>query len=85
VQLPSLKGRLEPRDELPAKYPAEHLDGEKESRARPNPGCVIEREPTRWDDAVDMGMKLELLVPGVEHAEEADLGTEMGGVSSHFE
>ena len=30
-------------------------------------------------------MKLEFLVPGMEHAEEADLGSEMGGVASHFE
>jgi hypothetical protein len=85
VQLLSLKGRLEPGDELAAKHAPEHLDGEKESRARPNPVCAIEGESTRWDDAVDMGMKLEFLVPGVQHAEEADLGTEMPGVPSHFE
>jgi hypothetical protein len=85
VQLPSLKGRVEPSDELPAKYAPEHMDGEKEARARPNPACAIEGEPTRWDDAVDMGMKLEFLVPGMEHAEEADLGAEMSGVTRHFE
>ena len=61
------------------------MDGEKEARARPNPAGAIEGEPTRWDDAVDMGMKLEFLVPGMEHAEEADLGAEMSGVASHFE
>jgi hypothetical protein len=65
VQLPTLKGRLEPSDELPAKYAPEHLDGEKESRARPNPTCAIEGEPTRRDDTVDVVMKLEFLVPGV--------------------
>ena len=26
-------------------------------------------------------MKLEFLVPGVKHAEEADLGSEMGGIA----
>jgi hypothetical protein len=30
-------------------------------------------------------MKLEFLIPGVEHAEEANLGTEMSGVASDFE
>ena len=85
VQLPSLKGRLEPGDELPAKYAPEHINGEKEARTRLDPACVIEGEPTGWDDAVDMRMKLEFLVPGVQHAEEADLGTEMLGVTSHFE
>jgi hypothetical protein len=34
---------------------------------------------------MDMGMKLEFLVPGVEHTEEADLGTEMGGVARDFQ
>ena len=85
MQLSSLKGRLESVDELSAKYTPEHVDGEKESRVRPNPTGVIGREPTRWDDAVDMGMNLEFLVPGVQHAEEADLGAEMSGVTSHFE
>jgi len=84
VQLPSLKSQLEPVDELSAKYPPEHMDGEKESRVGWNPAGVIEREPTRWDDAVDMGMNLEFLVPGVQHAEEADLGGEMSGMTSHF-
>jgi len=81
VQLPSLKGRLEPGDELSAKYVAEHGDGEKEPTVRPNPAGVIEGEPTRWNDAVDMGMNLEFLIPGMQHAEEADLGTEMPRIS----
>jgi hypothetical protein len=65
VQLPSLKRRLEPSNELPAKYAPEYLDGEKESRARLNPTCAIEGESTRRDDTVDVGMKLEFLIPGV--------------------
>ena len=85
VQLPSLKSRLERVDELSAKYATEHVDGKKESRVRPNPAGVIEREPTRRDDAVDMGMKLEFLVPGMQDAEETDLGAERCGVTSHFE
>jgi len=85
VQLPSLKGELEPVDELSAKYTPEHVDGEKESRVRANPAGVIEGEPTRRDDAMDMGMNLEFLVPGVQHAEEADLGAEMPGVARHCE
>ena len=34
---------------------------------------------------MDMRMKLELLVPGMQHAEEADLGTEMSGIAGDFE
>ena len=50
-----------------------------------NPAGVIAGESAGGDDTVDMGMKLEFLVPGVEHAEEADLGAEMGGVARDFE
>jgi hypothetical protein len=46
---------------------------------------VIAGESASGDDTVDMGMKLELLVPGVEHTEETDLGTEMGGVARDFQ
>ncbi len=85
VQLAMLKGRFETVDELAAKHPPEHGNGEKEARVRSNPVGVIEREPARGDDTVDMGMKLEFLVPGVEHTEEADLGSEMAGVTRHFQ
>jgi hypothetical protein len=46
---------------------------------------VIERQPTGGDDAMDMGVKFDLLIPGVQHAEEADLGTQMSGSASDFE
>jgi hypothetical protein len=85
VQLAMLKGRLESGDELAAKHASEYLDGEKEARAGSDPAGVIEGEPTGRDDTVDMGMKLEFLVPGVKHAEEADLGTEMSWVASDLE
>jgi hypothetical protein len=75
-----LKGRLETGDELSAKHTSEYLDGEKEVRTGSDPAGAIERESAGGDNTVDMGMKLEFLVPGVEHAEEADLGPEMSGV-----
>src|SRR5216684_9053470 len=85
VQLAMLKGRLESGDELAAKHLSEYLDGEEEVRTGSNPAGVIERESAGGDDTVDMGMNLEFLVPGVEHAEEADLGPEMSGVASDLE
>jgi len=85
VQLASLKGQLESVDELAAKHLPEHRNGEKEARVRSNPAGVIEREPAGRNNAVDMRMNLELLVPGVEHTEKADLSSEMCGVASDFE
>ena len=46
---------------------------------------VIEGKATGGNDAMDMGMKLDFLIPGVQHTEEADLGAEMLGITSHFE
>ena len=34
---------------------------------------------------MDMGMKLEPLIPSVQNAEETDLGAEVLGIASHFE
>jgi hypothetical protein len=42
---------------------------------------VIPREAARSDDAVNVGVMLQLLIPGVQDAEEADLGAEMTGIS----
>ena len=44
-------------------------------------------DPERYagrNDAVDVRMKLQALVPAVQHAEEADLGTEMPWITSDF-
>jgi hypothetical protein len=34
---------------------------------------------------MDMRVKAELLIPGVQHAEEADLGAQMPGVASDIQ
>jgi len=85
VQLTAFEGRLQAGDELTAKHAPEHLDGEKEARAGSNPAGVIAGESAGGHHAMDMRMKLELLVPCVQHAEEADLGSEMGGIARHLQ
>ena len=42
-----------------------------------DPALVIGRQTAGRDHAVDMRMMLEILSPGVQHAEEADLCAEM--------
>src|ERR1700751_5189777 len=84
-QSAALEGRLQPRDELAAKHGPQYGDGKEEARVGSNPADVITGESAGGNDTVDMGMKLEFLVPSMEHAEEADLGAEMSGVASDFE
>jgi hypothetical protein len=72
---------LQSFDELAAKDFTENSLGEKEARVPgAHPVRVIPREAARSDDAVHVGVMLQLLIPGVEDAEEADLGAEMPGI-----
>jgi hypothetical protein len=79
------EGTLESGDELTPEDSPQHLNGEKEAIAGADPASVIGREAARRNHAMDMGMMLQFLVPGVEHAEETRLGTEMLRRTSHFE
>jgi len=75
-------GRLQTGDELATEDTSEHLDGQKEGTSGRDPAGVIACETASRDDAVDMWMMLQTLVPCMEHAEEADLGSEMTRVPS---
>ncbi len=68
--------------ELAAEDAAEHADGKKEGSAGGDPSGVIRCEAAGGNYAVDMGMKLQALVPAVEHAEETDLRSKMPGIAS---
>src|SRR6266581_3684811 len=81
VQLAAFKGRLKTGDELATKHAPQYSNGKEEAWVGSNPAGVIAGESAGGNDTVDMGMKLEFLVPGMEHAEEADLGSEMSGIA----
>ena len=46
---------------------------------------MIRRQTSGSDNAVDMGVMLELLIPGMKNAEETDLGAQMTGIFSDFQ
>src|SRR5208337_4795370 len=72
-------------DELPTKHPTEHLDRQEEVDARGDPALVIGRQSSSRHDAVQVGVRLQGLSPGVQDAEKSDLRTEMFGIGSHFQ
>src|ERR1039457_802133 len=78
-------GALQGSHELAAKNPTQHFDGKKERVAGVDPVGVIQRESTGGDHTMDVGMKLEPLIPGVQHAKETDLSPQMSRIASHFE
>ena len=85
LKLAVAKSRLECSDELPAKDTAEHFDGKKEGSARRDPAILFWGEAAGGDDAVNVGMMLQALIPGVQHAEEADVGTQMTGIAGNLQ
>ena len=79
------KGALQSGHELAAKHSAQHSVGKREGAAGWDPACVIGGQTPGGEYAMDVGMKLELLVPGMQYAEEADLGAQMLRIEGHFE
>ena len=84
MQLTAFEGKLQAGDELAAEHAPQYGNGKEEAWVGSNPAGVLAGESAGGNDTVDMRMKLEFLVPGVKHAEETDLGSEMGGVARDF-
>ena len=81
-----LTGRpLKEIEKLAAKDAAEDLDGEEEGILGMNPTGIAWVETAGGNDAVEMRMQSQVLSPGVQNAEEADLGSEVLGVGRNFE
>jgi hypothetical protein len=85
VQLTLFESAFKCSNELAAEHPAEHFDGKKECLAGFDPVGVIERQPASGNDAMDMRVELELLIPGVQHTEEANFRAEVSWIAGDFE
>ena len=84
-ELAIVEGLAESGDKLAAEDSTQHFDGEKEAIAGVDPALVIGGETAGRNHTMQMGMKLQFLTPGMEHAEEADFGAEMAGITGDFE
>src|SRR5260370_2542200 len=84
-ELPILEGLPEGRDELATKNLTQYRFGQEVVVRRADPAGVIERETSGGHHTMDMGMKPDLLIPGVQHTEEPNLCTEASGIASDFE
>ena len=71
--------------ELVAEDFAECLDGQEESARRVDPYATIGSKASSGNDVVYMGMMLEVLPPGMEHAEESDVCSQVLGIARKFE
>ena len=75
---------MEKSEILAAEDTAENLDGEEEGILGMNPARVAWIETAGGNDAVEVRMQAQVLSPGVQNAEEADLGSEVPGVGCDF-
>src|ERR1035437_4972313 len=75
----------EAHHELAAEDTAEDFDGQKEAVRCGDPALVVGTESAGRDDAVNMGMVQQLLIPGVQYAEESNLRTQVFGISGDLE
>src|SRR5271156_1819676 len=76
---------LQEIEKFAAKDAAEDLDGEEEGIFGMNPSRIAWFETAGGNDAVEMRMQSQVLSPGVQNAEEADLGSEVLWVGRNFE
>ena len=70
---------------LGPKHASEHLNREQEPIARLDPAGVIGRQSASGNDAMNVRVIFDLLIPGMQHAEEADLGAETARCARDFE
>ena len=85
AELALLESLLERVDELATKDLRQHFLREEVGISGANPAGVIGGQSAGGSDTMNMGMKSELLTPGMQDTEEADFCTEVFRVAGHFE
>src|ERR1700683_4127408 len=85
LECAGMKRGLESGDKLTAEDTAEPLDGKEEGVGGGSPVRVIWSQTASGNYAVNMRMMLQSLVPGMEHAEEADLRAEMTRIAGDLQ
>ncbi len=82
---PVFEGLEEQSEELAPKQATQDPDGEEEVGRTEDPAAPIGSQAAGRHHAVDVGMVMEVLAPGVQHGEEPDLGPEVAGIGRHIE
>src|ERR1019366_8563366 len=72
-------------EELATKDAAEDLHGQEERIAWADPTTVVRRESARGNGAVNVGMQEQVLSPGVQDADHADLSAQVFAIDGDLE
>jgi hypothetical protein len=84
-ELALVESRLQSGNKLATENSTEHRHRQEERVSRRDPARVVRSKTASRGHAVNMGMMLQPLVPGMEHAEEADLCAEVSRIASDLE
>ena len=76
-ELALIEGGFDQGEELPPEDAAEDADRQEEAGFARDPARAVGRQPAARHDAVDVRVMLQVLAPGVEDGQEADLGPEV--------
>ena len=68
---------LQVAQEQAAEHPRQHPDRQEESRSAGDPAFTVGRDPAAGNQKMNVRMVQQVLSPGVQHAEEADLCAQM--------
>lgn len=78
-------GLAETLHKLTAEDAAEDFNGQKEAGLCGDPALAVGTQTSGRDHAVNMGMVQQLLIPGVQHAEESDLRSQVFRIAGDLE
>jgi len=81
LELAFTERSLQAGEELAAEDASEHLHRQEEGAAGRDPAGMTRCQSAGSDDTVNVGMMLQALVPGMEHAEEADLRAQVARIA----
>ncbi len=76
---------LECSGELATEDTAQRHDRQEKALGAVDPTRSIWRQPTCGNDVMDVWVVLQVLSPGVQHAEEANIGAEVPGIAGQLE
>ena len=76
---------FEESEQFAPEQASQHGTRQEVTSSAGDPAGTIQSQTTSGNQAVQMGMVLQILAPSMEHGEDADAGTEKAWIGGQFE
>lgn len=80
MQVPVVEGLSQLRQEQAPEQPRQHAHRQEEARATGDPALAVRSHPAAGYDAVQVRVVQQVLAPGVQDGDEADLGAQVSAI-----